>query len=159
MNSIAPAEYITHFDSGNIPSVSSDWTLTAPNASVWDPSITTSGVISFTDGATVGADTVTVLGIDGTKWDPTISNGGVITLTTGSTIGSSDVIASIVDSNSISWFLYVDDSNQVQVTTAAVLPGLLRYPALVFTYAPAASTDVMYLHSTRLNVTIKRKTS
>ena len=158
MNSVAPAEYICSFDSGGIPSMSTSWALTAPNASIWGPSITTGGIISFTDGASVG-DSVTVLGIDGTKWDPTISNTGVVTLTSGSAIGASDTIASIVDSSSISWSLYVDDSNQVQVTTASVLPGLLRYPALVFTYTPAASTDVFYLHSARLNVTIKRKSS
>lgn len=112
----------------------------------------------MTDGVVAG-DSVVVLGIDGTKWTPSISNGGVVTVTSGSTIGSSDTIATIVDANAVAWFLYVDDSNQVQATTASVLPGLLRYPALVFTYTPAASTDVLYLHSARLNVTIKRKTS
>lgn len=158
MVNLSPAEYITQFDSNNLPIPSTAWTLTSPNASVWGPSITTAGVLSLTTGATTG-DTVSFIGLDGTVWTPSIANTGVITVTQGSTISSSDSIATVVDSNGVTWVLYVDDSGQVQVTTATIFPTLLRYPAFVFSYTPASGTDVCLIHSIRLGLNNRRRSA
>lgn len=158
MVNLSPAEYITQFDSNNIPTPSTNWTLTSPNASIWGPSITTAGILTMTTGATVG-DTVSFIGLDGTVWTPSIDNTGVITVTQGGTISSTDNVATVVDSNNVTWVLYVDDSGQVQVTTAAILPTLLRYPAFTFSYTPASGTDVCLIHSIRLGLNTRRRSA
>lgn len=149
---LSPREYLTSFDSSDIPTVSSAWTLTSPNATVWGPSISTSGVITMTSGATAGTSAV-FIGLDGNKWTPTIANTGVITLTSGGALSASDNIATIVDADGVAWVLYVDDLQVTQVTTASVLPSLLRYPALIVTYTPSAGTDMCLLHSLRVDLT------
>lgn len=156
MVNVAPAEYLTQFDSSDTPTPSTTWTETSPNASVWGPSITTAGIISLTTGATAG-DTVSFIGLDGTAWPPSIANTGIITVTQGAAISSSDTIAALIDSNNATWVLYVDDTGQVRVTTATILPMLLRYPAFTFSYTPASGTDVCLIHSIRLGVNTRRR--
>ena len=156
MASISPAEYITYFDSSDIPAVSTAWTLTSPDATIWGPAITTAGVVSFVSGVAAGGSAV-FIGLDGNKWTPTIANTGIVTVTSGSALSASDNVAQITDSNGVNWVFYVDDLSVVQVTTAAVIPSLLRYPALIVTYTPAAGTNVWNLHSARVNVTPRRR--
>lgn len=151
-------EYRIAFDSSNIPSTSSAWTLTSPNATVWTPSITTAGIVSLTSGGVAG-ETAVLVGVDGTKWTPTISNGGIITLTSGGTLSASDTIATLTDSGDTIWSLYVDDAGQANVTTASALPGLLRYPSFLFSYTPSAGTDVCVIQAIRVNVTIRRRSA
>ena len=153
-----PSEYQVAFDSSNIPATSSAWTLTSPNATVWTPSISTVGIVSLTDSGVAG-DSVVFVGLDGNKWTTTISNGGIITVTSGGALSLSDTIATLTDSGGTIWTFYVDDTNQVNVTTASALPGLLRYPSFIFSYTPSAGTDLCLLHATRLNVTIRRRSS
>ena len=159
MASISPSEYITYFDSSDIPGVLATWTLTSPDATVWGPSVTTAGIVTFTSGATLVTTAVVFIGLDGNKWTPTIANTGIVTVTSGGALSASDTIATLTDSNGVSWVFYVDDLNVAQLTTASVLPSLLRYPALIFTYTPAASTDVCLLHSARPSITPRRRSA
>lgn len=156
MVNLTPAEYITQFDGGTIPTPSTSWALTSPNASVWAPSITTGGILSLATGGTAG-DTVSFIGLDGTVWTPSIDNAGLITVTQGAVISSSDYVATVVDSASVTWVLYVDDNQQVRITTAAILPTLLRYPAFTFSYTPASGTDLCLIHSIRLGLNTRRR--
>lgn len=158
MINIRPQEYIVLFDSSDIPGTSTSWTLTSPDASQWAPSITTAGIVTFATGGTAG-DSVVFIGLDGTKWTPAITNAGIITATQGGTLSSSDILATIVDSANVTWAFYVDDNGQVRVTTATVLPTLLRYPAFVWSYTPAANTDLCLLHSARVNLKSRRRSA
>jgi hypothetical protein len=158
MANISPAEYVTYFDSSDIPAVLTTWTLTSPDATIWGPAITTAGIVTFVSGASAGGSAV-FIGLDGNKWTPSIANTGIVTVTSGGAMSASDNVAELTDSNSVNWVFYVDDNSVVQVTTAAVLPTLLRYPALIVTYTPTASTDVWNLHSARVNITPRRKSS
>jgi hypothetical protein len=153
---LAAAEYLTYFDSSDIPAVSSSWTLTSPDATVWGPAITTAGIVTFTSGATAGISVV-FLGLDGNMWVPSIANTGIVTVTSGGALSASDTIATLTDSAGIAWVFYVDDLHIIQVTTASVLPTLLRYPALIFTYTPATGSDVCLVHSIRPNLTTRRR--
>lgn len=158
MISIRPTEYYVSLDNSDIPAASSAWSLTSPDATVWAGSITTAGIVSIASGGTAG-DSVVFIGLDGTKWTPTISNGGIITATQGAVLGSSDTVATLVDSNSVAWVFYVDDDGVVKVTTAAILPSLLRYPAFVFSFTPAATTDRCILHSARVDMKSRRRSA
>lgn len=159
MASISPGEYITYFDSSDIPSTLAAWTLTSPNATVYGPTVTTLGNVSFVPGAVSVATPVVFIGLDGNKWTPTIANTGEVSATSGSALSASDTIAALTDSNGVAWVFYVDDTNIVQVTTAAVLPSLLRYPALIFTYTPESGSDRCLLHSARQSLTPRRRSA
>lgn len=158
MASLSPAEYVTYFDSSDIPVVSTTWTLMSPDATIWGPAITTAGIVTFVSGAAAGGSAV-FIGLDGNKWTPTIANTGIVTVTSGSALSASDNVAQLTDSNGVNWVFYVDDNSIVQVTTAEVLPSLLRYPALIVTYTPIASTDAWQLHSARVNITPRRRSA
>lgn len=158
MISIAPSEWLTYFDSGNIPDTSYAWTLQSPDLTIWGPTISTAGIVSVASGATAGAS-VTFVGLDGHKWTPAISNGGIITATQGAILSASDAIATLVDSADITWVFFVDDDSEVQVTTAEVLPSLLRYPAFVFAYTPTTGTDRCLVHSIRPSIASVRHSS
>src|SRR5690349_1747901 len=132
--------------------------MTSPDLTVWGASITTSGVISFTSGAAAG-DTAVIGSLSGLAWTPAISNGGVVSATSGSALSASDTAASIADSAGTVWTLYVNDNNEICVTSSSVAPGLVRYPALRVSYTPASATDVFLVHSARLNLTIRRQSS
>jgi hypothetical protein len=153
-----PSEYIRFIDGGNAPALTSLWTLTDPNATVWGPSISTSGVITMTDGATA-ATTPIFIGLDGTGWVPSVDNNGIITVTSGSAMASTDTAAVITDSNSITWTLFVDTSGQVNVTSSFVLPALFRYPSTIISWTPTSSTDQLVIYSIRSMMTVRRKTS
>lgn len=159
MANIAPAEYVTYLDSSDIPAVSAAWTLTSPDATVWGPAITTGGMVTFTSGASPLATPVVFIGLDGNKWTPTMANTGIITVTSGSALSASDTIATLTDTNNVTWVFYVDDLNLVHLTTAAVLPSLLRYPALIVSYTPVTGTDTWLLHSARPSLTPRRRSS
>jgi hypothetical protein len=121
--------------------------------------VSTGGVVTLTSGVASVATSVIFIGLDGNKWTPTIANTGVITVTSGGTLSASDTMATLTDSNGVMWAFYVDDTNQVQLTTASVLPSLLRYPALIFTYTPSVGTDRCFLHSARPSLTPRRRSS
>lgn len=159
MANVAPAEYITYLDSSDIPAISAAWTLTSPDATVWGPAITTFGIVTFTSGASPVATPVVFVGLDGNKWTPSIANTGVVTVTSGGALSASETIATLTDTNGVNWVFYVDDVSIVQVTTAAVLPALLRYPALIVTYTPMTGNDVWLLHSARPSLTPRRRSS
>jgi hypothetical protein len=156
MVNLRPAEYITRFDSDDIPAPSSAWTMTAPNATVYSETITNAGIVSITSGGVAG-DSAVFIGLDGLKWSPTISNGGVVTLTQSTALSSSDLVATLVDSDSVTWIFYVGDDGQARVTTASILPTPLRYPAFQFSYTPSLASDICLLHSTRLNLNERRR--
>lgn len=158
MANISPAEYITYFDSSDIPAVSTTWTLTSPDATIWGPAITTAGIVTFVSGAVAGGSAI-FIGLDGNKWTPTIANTGIVTITSGGALSASDNVATLTDSNGVNWVFYVDDNAIVQVTTAAVLPALLRYPALIVTYTPTTGNDVWHLHSARVSITPRRRSA
>lgn len=156
MVNINPAEYVTQFDSSDIPTPSTAWALTSPDATVWGPSVSTSGIVSMASGGTVG-DSVVFVGLDGTAWVPSISNGGIITATQSGILSSAVIAASLTDSAGVTWTFYVDDTQQVRVTTATILPALFRYPAFVLSYTPTSNTDVCLIHSIRLNLNARRR--
>lgn len=153
---IAPAEYVTYFDSSNVPAVTDAWTLTSPDTTVWGPAITTAGIVSFTSGAIALAVSVVFAGLDGNRWTPTIADTGIVTVTSGSVLSSAETLGTLTDSDGVIWTVYVDDTNQVKLTTSSLLPTEMRYPALVFSYTPASNTDRLLLHSSRVNLTIRR---
>ena len=159
MASISPGEYIAYFDSSDIPTSLASWTLTSPDLTVWGAAISPAGIVTFTGGAVAVPTAVVFIGLDGNKWTPSIANTGVVTVTSGGALSASDTIAVITDSGGVTWVFYVDDNNIVQITTAAVLPSLLRYPALIFTYTPSAGTDVCLLHSARPSLTPRRRSA
>jgi hypothetical protein len=154
MSSTLAAEYVTAIDGSAIPPASTAWTLTSPNADVWAPAITTAGIVSETDGAVAGASAVFV-GLDGTKWVPAISNGGIVSMTSSGMVSVGDLMAALVDAAGVTWVFYVDDDNLVQVTTAALLTALMRYPSLIVTFQSTAPTDTFQLYSARLHLTEK----
>lgn len=154
-----PSEYIRFVDGSSNPSLTASWTLTSPDANVWAPTISTGGVITFTDGAAAVAGSIVFIGLDGLAWSPTISNGGIVTVTSGSALSSSDTAATLTDSSSISWTLYVDNDELVNVTTSFLLPALFRYPSVLVSWTPTADTDRCVIHSVRAMMTMRRRTS
>lgn len=158
MVSLSAAEYIAKFDSDNNPSVSSTFTFTSPDATVYIGSITTAGVVSWTSGATHGGGAIFV-GLDGSQWSPSIANTGIITLTNIGDLDYLAVVATLVDSNSVVWIFYVDDDGQAKATTGDILPSELRYPAFRFSFTPTAATDFCFLYSVRLNLSERRRSA
>lgn len=153
-----PSEYIRFIDGGNAPVLTTSWTLTSPNATVWAPTISTGGIVTFTDGA-VAATTPVFIGMDGLAWSPTIDNDGIVTATSGSALSSTDTAASIMDADSVVWTFYVDADGLVNITTSAVIPTLFRYPSTVMSWTPTANTDQLIVYSVRVAMTVRRKTS
>jgi len=151
-------EYIRMIDGGGLPTVSTNWTLTSPNLTVWEPSISTGGVVTFTDGA-VAADSAVLVGLDGLAWTPTIDNNGIISVTSGTELTSAQIAASLVDADSVQWYFYVDLSGLVTISTTFAYPSLFRYPSVVVRWTPDSATDTFILYSLRASMTVRRKTS
>ena len=153
-----PSEYIGFIDGGNSPSLVTSWTLTSPNATVWGATISTGGIVTFTDGA--AASTVPVfIGLDGLAWNPTIDNGGIVTVTSGSALSSTNSAAALDDSGGTRWTFYVDQDGLVNVTTSLVLPALFRYPSVTVSWTPTSASDQFLIYSVRAMMTVRRKTS
>lgn len=151
-----PTEFICQIDGGVSPTVDTAWTVSSPDTTVWLPSVTTAGILSFASGG-VALNTPDVPGVDGSGWDLTISNGGVLTVTQGGFLSSSDSMAAVNDSNSITWSLFVGEDNQVRVTTDSILDNVFYYPAIVITFIPSATTDVFDLYSIKPDMKIRRR--
>ena len=151
-------EYVRMIDGGSLPSVSTNWTLTSPNLTVWSPSITTAGVVSFTDGAVAG-DSVILVGLDGLAWTPTIDNSGIVSVASGTELTSAQTAASLVDSGSVQWYFYVDLDGLVTISTVFAYPSLFRYPSVTVRWTPASASDTFILYSLRASITVRRKTS
>jgi len=152
------SEYIRFVDDSASPVSTTDWTISSPDTNVWVPSITTDGVVSFTDGG-AALTTPVIIGLDGLAWNPAISNDGVLSVESGDEFGSSEASASLLDSDSVEWFMYVDADGIVNVTTSLVIPVLFRYPSISVRWTPTAETDTFTLYSLRAPMTIRQKTS
>ena len=153
-----PSEYLSFIDGGNAPSLLTSWTLTSPNSTVWGPTISTGGIVTFTDGATAATAPV-FIGLDGLAWNVAIDNFGLLLVTSGADLASTDNAASLIDSAGTTWTFYVDSSGLVNITTSFVLPALFRYPSTVVSWTPTASTDQFVLYSVRVPMTIRRHSS
>lgn len=92
------------------------WNLQSPDGTVWAPSITTGGVLSFVSGAARLTDCV-VRGQALPWWQPTISNIGVVTLTSYTPGGSGIPWGTIVDSAGAVWYWYMDLNNVAILST------------------------------------------
>lgn len=115
-----PAQsFITYVDSlGLVPlAPNKDFNLASPDAVVWEPSITTVGVLSFATNALATVSTVPGLrSPSNIQWDPTIANTGVITITNNASIVDAPD-AAILDSNGILWYWRVNASDVVFLST------------------------------------------
>lgn len=145
-------------DGGGLPAVSTNWTLTSPNLTVWSPSITTGGVVSFASGGAAG-DSVVLVGLDGLAWTPSIDNSGIVSVTSGSELTSSQTAASLVDSGAVQWYFYVDLNGLVTISTVFAYPSLFRYPSVTVRWTPDSATDTFILYSLRASMTVRLKTS
>ena len=156
MNLPQPIEYFSDTDSQVLPTITTAWTVASPDAAVWGPSITTSGVISMTSGASAGT-TAIVIGLSGLKWTISISNGGILTFTESTAMTSSDSAAAIDDSNGVTWTLYVDLDNTVRVTTSNLLKRSFNYWGVSVYYTPASSTDLFSIQAVKCQVNVRRQ--
>jgi len=152
----APSEYIVYVDPGVLGIVDTTWTLKSPDLTVWDPSITTGGVLSFTSGGTE-LNTPRVPAWNGTGWDPSITNGGVVSVTSGAAMSASDQLAALIDSSSVAWYLVVNDNDELQVTTDDIITGVIRYPSVHLTFTATADTDTFDIHAIKPNMKERRR--
>ena len=150
-----PIEYFADIDGQVLPGRTAAWTVASPDATVWGPTISTTGVITMTSGASAGT-TAVVIGLSGLKWTIAISNGGILTLTESTALTASDLAASITDSNSVTWTLYVDDDDIVNVTTSDLLKRSFKYWGVSVYYTPASSTDIFAVQSVKCQVNVRR---
>lgn len=107
--------YIARFYSTERPILTA-WNLQSPDGTVWVPSITIAGIVSFTGtaGATASTDPVVFLGY-GTVYTPTIANTGIVTLTTAT--DTRQALAAILDPDDVLWYGLVDTSPIAYITT------------------------------------------
>lgn len=78
------------------------WNLESPDAKVWTPVISTSGVVSFSDSFGTATDVPVAPDPTGVNWTPSISNAGIVTMTSGADAAEDQ--ASLIDSDSIQWW-------------------------------------------------------
>jgi len=90
------------------------WSLQSPDATVWVPSITIDGIVSFTSGGGVITASPPVFRGQGTTvWTPAISNAGLLTISSGPDLNQR--WAWKIDTNLIRWYFEVDASNHILV--------------------------------------------
>ena len=94
-------QYISTFGQNERAALTT-WNLQSPNTNVWTPSISTSGVLSFSDGIGTATEIPVLPEADDGTWEPSISNAGLVTLTSGTDADAK--VASLIDSNSIQWW-------------------------------------------------------
>lgn len=130
------------------------WNLQSPNGSIWLPSITTAGILSFTDMGAGAADSILVPDADGTYWTPSITNGGIISVTSGATPTASTELPSIADTSGRIWYWLILDGLSILSLAAPWRSRAFYYsPRLKYT-APAETETPFRIYSTRAYVSI-----
>jgi len=92
------------------------WTLQSPDLTIWTPSISTLGVVTWTSGAGSAGVSVILVGDDGSFWTPAISNAGVVTRTSDA-VFSGQTRAVFRDSDGITWYWFVTAAGASGVST------------------------------------------
>jgi hypothetical protein len=130
------------------------WNLQSPNGSIWLPSISTSGILSFTDVGAGTADNVLVPDADGTYWTPSISNDGIVSVTSGAVPTVSTELPSVIDTSGRVWYWLILDSLSI-LSSAQPWRSRTFYfsPRLKYT-APATNETPFRIYSTRAYVSI-----
>lgn len=98
------------------------WTLQSPNLTIWTPSISTLGVVTFTSGAGSAGPALVLVGDDGSLWTPTISNAGIVTINSGA-VFTNQVRPIFLDSSGVTWYWFVTSagiSGTSTLDTAAI---------------------------------------
>lgn len=151
-------EYLWYSDASSTPAFTTNWTLTSPDATIWGPTVTTDGIMSFESDA-APASSIIFIGLDGLAWTPSIDNSGIVTVTSGSALTSAQTGASLLDGNGITWYLYVDTFGQIVLGTHFVLSALLRFPSVTVRWTPTSGTDTFSVYSVRAAITVRRFTA
>lgn len=90
------------------------WSLQSPDSTVWVPSITTEGMLSFVSGGGIITATPPVFrGVGGTIWTPFISNAGLVSIVQGNEMGQR--WAWKIDINLVRWYFDVDATGIVTI--------------------------------------------
>lgn len=92
-----------------------NWTLQSPDTTVWTPSISTTGIITWTSGGPLLTSTPPVFQgyFTNLVWVPSISNTGVVTIT--QDLASGQFLAALRDSAFQDWYFSVSTYGLIQV--------------------------------------------
>jgi len=93
------------------------WSLQSPDATVWVPTVSTRGMLTWTSGGAIVTPTPPVFqsAVDATVWIPSMSNTGIVTLTSGtSVIGQR--WATLLDANNLQWFGCATATGEINFT-------------------------------------------
>jgi len=148
-------EFFSHIDTLQQPyPFTTAWNLQSPNGSTWLASITTAGVLSFTDVGAGTADSILVPDTNGTYWTPSITDAGIISVTNGAAPLVSTELPSIIDTSGRLWYWFI--MNNLSILSPAQ-PWRSRTfyfsPRLHYT-APAQTETPFRLYSTRAYVSM-----
>ena len=130
------------------------WNIQSPNGSLWQPSITTSGVLSVTDIGAGTVDSILVPDPDGTYWTPSITNDGIVSVTSGATPSVSTELPSITNTSGRIWYWLIP--NNLSILSLAQPWGSRTFyfsPRLKYT-APSTTETPFRIYSTRAYVSI-----
>lgn len=154
-----PVEYLCQIDSEEVPPAGLTTAVLAPNGIYWNVSVSTAGVLTVVD-TNYGGNTFYIMGMNGTAWELTISNAGVLSFNSTATYltsASSDTVASLIDSNSVVWYLMVNLEDQLIISTETPLDNKYYYPAITIVYTASASTDTFELYAVKANTSMHRR--
>jgi hypothetical protein len=145
---ISVGPYVSFLDQDTDRPLLSSWTLQSPDATIWSPTISSQGVLTFTSGAGSLSTAPVLIEDDNTLWSMAIGNTGVLTLTDG-VADTNQPAAEVIDPNAIAWYGRVSSLNVLRWQTGSV-PGNLRtrltHVSVRVSYSAAAA---FVIHSIR----------
>lgn len=95
------------------------WNLQSPDTKVWTPTISTAGIVSFSDGFGTATDVPVAPDPTGVNWTPSVSNAGLITLTSGADAAEDQ--ASLEDVDDVQWWWSAFASGITQWSTVPLV--------------------------------------
>lgn len=101
------------------------WNLQSPDLRIWTFTISTSGVVTVTDGVGTASSVPVLPDPSDDAWTPSIANTGIITLTDGGSVTAKQ--ASLIDGDSVQWYWSVPESDGISTwNTRSIVGGRLK---------------------------------
>jgi hypothetical protein len=153
-----PLEYLCQIDSGVIPTIDTQWTITSPGLIVWNPEINPSTeLISLIDGG-LAQNTPYIIGADGFQWTWSISDVGIITITSSTTpLAGGTITAGLTESATVEWVFIVGLDGQLYITSDNILENKYYYPAIQISFVTSDASDKFELYAIKPNTTRHRR--
>ena len=153
-----PLEYLCQIDSGVIPIIDTQWTITDSNLVNWNLEINpATQLVSVIDGG-LTLNTPYILGGDGSIWSWSVTTLGVLSVTSSTTpLTENDLVSGLTESATVTWVFVVGLDGQLRITSERILENKYYYPAIYISFTADAATNKFELYAIKPNTTRHRR--